>query len=92
MAINPASRVSVPAVPYTAPLARPAVAPRTQHTAEPAAAAPPGADPALWSILTSEERAFFARSGMDSPATYGAAHRADPSPVALLGRRIDVRV
>jgi hypothetical protein len=91
MAINPASRVSVPAAPYAAPPPRPAVAPRTQRTAEPAAA-PPGADPALWSILTSEERAFFARGGTDGPATYGAAHRADPSPVASLGQRIDVRI
>ena len=92
MAINPASRVSVPAAPYAAPPARPAVAPRTQRTAEPAAAAPPGADPALWSILTSEERAFFARGGTDGPATYSAAHRAGPSPAASLGQRIDVRV
>jgi hypothetical protein len=92
MAINPASRVSVPAAPYAAPPTRPAVAPRTQRAAEPAAAAPPGADPALWSILTSEERAFFSRSGTDGPATYGAAHRAGPSPAASLGQRIDVRV
>lgn len=53
---------------------------------------PPGSDPALWSILTSEERAFFARQAALGPIHYGPGQRA-PAPVsdAPLGGRIDVR-
>lgn len=35
--------------------------------------APAGTDPALWSILSTEERSFFAKSGASGPLTYGRA-------------------
>ena len=34
---------------------------------------PPGTDPALWSVLSGEERAFFAKAGAMGPLTYGRA-------------------
>jgi len=35
--------------------------------------APAGTDPALWSVLSSDERAFFAKAGAMGPLTYGRA-------------------
>ena len=35
------------------------------------AEAPAGTDPALWGVLTSEERSFFAKSATSGPLTYG---------------------
>jgi len=35
------------------------------------ATAPPGTDPALWSVLSSDERAHFAKVGAMGPLTYG---------------------
>ena len=32
-----------------------------------------GTDPALWSVLSGEERAFFAKAGAMGPLTYGRA-------------------
>lgn len=56
------------------------------------AEAPPGTDPALWSVLTSDERAFFAKTAALGPLTYGRLKAAMPtaSPAAR-GARIDVR-
>ncbi len=53
--------------------------------------APSGTDPMLWSVLTSEERAFFARAHALGGVTYGpgAATRAAGVP---RGGRVDVRV
>ena len=62
-------------------LARPPV--EVGRTAPPSRAprrrqpAPPGSDPALWSVLTSEERRFFARQAALGPITYGP-HRLTP--------------
>src|SRR5215211_943557 len=60
-----------------APLARPA-APATRSAPSLAASAaavpsepPAGTDPALWSVLTGEERAYFAKSASMGPLTYG---------------------
>lgn len=59
------------------------------HTTAPVAA-PDGVDPALWSVLTHEEQAFFASQAQLGPLSYGPAR-----PVfggeAPLGQRIDVR-
>ena len=55
---------------------------------------PPGTDPALWSVLSGEERAFFAKSGAMGPLTYGRALRdmnAAQMP-ASRGGRLDVKV
>lgn len=54
-------------------------------------AAPPGSDPALWSILTSEERRFFAQQAALGPINYGPGRAAAPPTGAPLGGRIDVR-
>ena len=67
-----------------------------RHEALPAEA-PEGTDPALWQVLTTEERAYFARMSSMGPLTYG---RVTPAPAAtsgagegsvLRGGRIDVR-
>lgn len=56
------------------------------------AEAPQGTDPALWSVLTSEERAFFARARAMGPLTYGRGASNDQVPGVRLGGRIDVRI
>ena len=53
------------------------------------AEAPEGTDPALWSVLTSEERVYFARVQSLGPLTYGRGERA---PALPRGGRIDVQV
>lgn len=59
------------------------------------AEAPPGTDPALWSILTRDERAFFARNAGSGPLTYTKIMRTDHSVLSLggavRGGRIDAR-
>src|SRR5690242_5874250 len=54
-----------------APTAKPAAttnaASQTNVPVEP----PEGTDPALWSVLSAEERAFFAKAGAMGPLTYG---------------------
>jgi hypothetical protein len=55
---------------------------------------PAGTDPALWSVLSGEERAFFAKSGAMGPLTYGRALR-DMNVAqmpASRGGRLDVKV
>ena len=54
------------------------------------AQAPEGTDPALWSVLTAEERTFFARAGAMGPVTYGPG-RSMALSGAPLGGRLDVR-
>jgi hypothetical protein len=54
--------------------------------------APAGTDPALWSVLTSDERAFFAKSAALGPLTYGRIKSELPtSAPASRGARLDVR-
>ena len=55
---------------------------------------PAGTDPALWSILSGEERAFFAKSGSMGPLTYGRAFtdmKAAQMP-ANRGGRLDIKI
>jgi len=55
---------------------------------------PPGTDPALWSILSGEERAFFAKAGTMGPLTYGRAFSEMKSaqPPVARGGRLDVKI
>jgi hypothetical protein len=54
--------------------------------------APAGTDPELWSVLTSDERAFFSKASALGPLTYGrittGVQSAQP---ATRGGRLDVR-
>jgi hypothetical protein len=55
---------------------------------------PAGTDPALWSVLSAEERGFFAKAGAMGPLTYGRAMREMKSaemPVSR-GGRLDVKI
>ena len=54
--------------------------------------APQGIDPALWRVLTSEERTFFAGAAALGPLTYGPGSPNDSIPGTLQGGRIDVRI
>jgi len=62
-------------------------------TAALSSAPPAGTDPALWSVLTAEERMYFARAQAAGPVTYGPrnAHAARGHE-SLRGGRVDVRV
>jgi hypothetical protein len=56
------------------------------------AEAPKGTDPALWSVLTTEERQFFAKTAAMGPLTYGRLKEATaPVPPSARGVRLDVR-
>lgn len=58
------------------------------------AEAPAGTDPAFWSMLTTEERNFFAKTASMGPLTYGrykAATATPPAPPTARGVRLDVR-
>jgi len=81
-----------------APLARPALKPQapiagqgaTQGTVP--AEAPPGTDPTLWSVLTNDERNFFAKTAALGPLTYSRIKSvSNPAPPAARGVRLDVR-
>jgi hypothetical protein len=56
--------------------------------------APPGTDPELWSVLSAEERVFFAKLGAMGPLTYGRVlSQAQQQTVpAARGGRLDVKV
>ena len=83
-----------PAVQRT-PVQVPQQAPATQRPAHAVPAEPPpGTDPALWSVLSGEERAFFAKAGAMGPLTYGRALselKSAQLPVAR-GGRLDVKI
>lgn len=64
------------------------------------AEAPAGTDPELWSVLTGEERAFFAKAAASGPLTYSrisaGVHALAGNPMAQAGgaargARLDVR-
>ncbi|MFI5309600.1 MAG: hypothetical protein ACHQQ3_00085 [Gemmatimonadales bacterium] len=58
--------------------------------------APEGTDPALWSILTHEERSFFANRASSGPLTYTKVMMPDyartAAAPAMRGGRVDIRV
>lgn len=71
-----------------------AVTTATPANAQLTAQAPEGTDPALWSVLTSDERAFFSRVVTSGPLTYSRMAAATSSAAALpamRGGRIDLR-
>ncbi|MES2521534.1 MAG: hypothetical protein V4617_02465 [Gemmatimonadota bacterium] len=79
-------------------LARPALKPQTPIAGQAAAQhsvpseAPAGTDPSLWSVLTTEERNFFAKTAAMGPLTYGRIKAVtNPVPPAARGVRLDVR-
>lgn len=56
------------------------------------AEAPAGTDPTLWSVLTNDERNFFAKTASLGPLTYGRIKAAtNAAPPAVRGGRLDVR-
>ncbi len=78
--------------------ARPALKPQTPIAGQGATQssvpleAPPGTDPTLWSVLTNDERSFFAKSAALGPLTYSRIKSAsNPVPPAARGVRLDVR-
>lgn len=99
------SRTSVDRAPNRAGTLPPAIAPaRTalkpqtpiagQGAAQSAvpAEAPAGTDPTLWSVLTNDERNFFAKTASLGPLTYGRIKAATlPEPPSVRGGRLDVR-
>lgn len=83
---NAIAPATAPALKPQAPIAGQA----TQHTVP--AEAPQGTDPTLWSVLTSEERNFFAKTASLGPLTYGRIKAATPAaPPSVRGGRLDVR-
>jgi len=81
-----------------APMARPALKPQAPIAGQGAtqnavpAEAPPGTDPTLWSVLTNDERAFFAKTAALGPLTYSRIKSvSQPAPPAARGVRLDVR-
>ena len=56
-----------------------------------AALAPPGTDPALWSVLTTEERAYFEHVQALGPVTYGPG-AGSGDPAMPRGARLDLKV
>lgn len=54
--------------------------------------APPGTDPELWSVLTGEERRFFAQARAMGPVTYGRGNLGLAELALQRGGRLDVRV
>jgi hypothetical protein len=98
----PADDRRAPATP-PAPSALPAAATRLPGTVAPKGAAalpvaaPAGTDPALWSVLSAEERTFFAKVGSMGPLTYGRVldqKSAAPAPSLPMhrGGRLDVKI
>lgn len=56
------------------------------------AEAPAGTDPELWSVLTSEERSFYARTHALGPLTYGPGEVRGAQDSMARGGRLDLRV
>ncbi len=54
--------------------------------------APSGTDPDLWSVLTSEERRYFAQARSMGPVTYGKSNLGLAELGLKRGGRLDVRV
>jgi hypothetical protein len=91
------------AAPPAAPALRPQqpIAGAAAPAGAPAAEPPAGTDPELWSVLTGDERAFFARAASTGPLTYGrisaGVHALQGNPLAgaplagARGGRLDVR-
>ena len=96
---TPPSRVDQGQAGYGRPVGAPAGAPQLRPQAPIAGAtsgltveAPAGTDPELWSVLTSDERSYFAKASALGPLTYGRiSAAAQGAPPAARGGRLDVR-
>ena len=91
-------RPATPGRAEQAPVARAGVPARAQPSATPAAAPvsvtpPPGTDPDLWTVLTADERSYFAKLGAMGPLTYGRVLSGQMQPPApsVRGGRLDVK-
>jgi len=81
-------RVTYTPTPSAAPSPRPAAA---RGASTPLPLDPPaGTDPELWSVLTSEERAFFAKADALSSLTYGRVGAGATAALPARGGRLDV--
>lgn len=92
---QPVRSRNAPARPTTRPASGPAAAAAAARgnqalPVEP----PPGTDPALWSVLSGDERAYFARMGAMGPLTYGKVMNEARSAQlpATRGGRLDVKI
>lgn len=91
------SNVPTRAADVPTPAARPVLKPQAPIAGAAAqsavpAEAPAGTDPTLWSVLTSDERNFFAKTASLGPLTYGRIKASTAAaPPAVRGGRLDVR-
>ena len=56
------------------------------------AEAPSGTDPQLWSVLSADERTFFARARAMGPLTYGPGSSNNAFAGPASGGRLDIRI
>jgi len=86
-------QIQQPTTPAVIPTAKPIAPFAIKNAQSVPAEAPEGTDPALWSVLSGEERAFFAKAGAMGPLTYGRAIRemTGVQPPAARGGRLDVK-
>ena len=90
---NNRTQVQPGATPVPAPAAKPAGAANGSSPSSVPVEPPEGTDPALWSVLSADERAFFAKAGAMGPLTYGKALREQNGQQlpAFRGGRLDVK-
>lgn len=92
----PDTRIDQRQAPTSAPAPRNVNAPNAPASANGALPTqpPPGTDPELWSVLSADERVFFAKLGAMGPLTYGRvlSHAQQPSVPGARGGRLDVKV
>ena len=90
---NNRTQVQPGATPVPAPAAKPAGATNGSSPSSVPVEPPEGTDPALWSVLSADERAFFAKAGAMGPLTYGKALREQNGQQlpAFRGGRLDVK-
>lgn len=97
--LGPLGSPTRPGAGREADVARPETDPRASQAAQTGrntapSDVPPGTDPELWAVLTSEERAHFTRLRSMGPLTYSTSSSAGPQQPsqARRGVRLDVRV
>ena len=93
---TPDARIDQRQVPAGAPAPRNVNAPNAPSNANAALPTqpPPGTDPELWSVLSADERVFFAKLGAMGPLTYGRVltQAQQPAVPGARGGRLDVKV